>query len=166
VGLQTDTPPGTEGNSVLRGAPAELVVFVLSIAANILAISKILSERVSRGHDSVIRVGEKEVLLKGKWNPEEIANVISVISKQTSKEEALKYIAKIKSAKIEEAKRELAEIKSNIRQYKKLVQIFYELPKKEKHHKKKLKEYQNKLDEFQKRKEYLKSFIDFLNQEI
>jgi len=157
---------GPKGAAYLGGAPAELILFVLSITANILAISKILAERVASGGDSIIRVGDKEIILKGKWKPQEIANVITLISKQTSKEEALRNIAKVKSAKIRETRKELETIEDTIPQYEKLVKTFNELPKKGKPQKRKLKEYQMRLSELQQKAENLRSFIDFLRQKI
>lgn len=157
---------GPKGVAYLGGAPAELVIFVLSITANILAISKILAERVARGGDSIIRARDKEIIFKGKWKPQEIANVITIISKKTTKEEALRNIARVKSAKIRETRKELETIEDTISQYEKLVKTFNELPEKGEPQRRKLKEYQMRLSELQQQAENLRSFIDFLRQRV
>jgi len=157
---------GPKGAAYMGGAPAELVLFVLSATANILTISKILAERTAHKDESIIRVEDKEIILKGKWKPQEIARVITLISKQTSKQEALRNIAKVKSAKIKEAREELEAIEDAIPKYEKIVKTFYELPKKEEPQKRKLREYQMKLLELQQKAKNLRSFINFLRQKV
>lgn len=79
------------------GAPAELIILVVSLTANIFTIANILAKRLARKQDSIIHIGNKEIQLKGVWKPKEIANILNVISRKTSREEALKQISEIKS---------------------------------------------------------------------
>lgn len=147
------------------GAPAELVILVVSLTANIVTIADIIAKRIARKRDSIIRVGKKEIQLKGAWRPKEIADVLSVISRKTSKEEALKQIAEIKSAKITEARTRLAFLKGAIHQYKRLVETFNDISEPKNWQKKRAEEYQKRLTELQKEADYIRSFIDFLSQE-
>jgi len=147
------------------GPPAELVILAISLTANILTIADILAKRLARGHDSTIRVGKKEIQLKGAWRPKEIADILSTISKKTSKKEALKQIAKIKSDKIIEARARLADLEDAIHKYQKLVEMFNDIPEKKNWQKERAKEYQKRLAELQKEADSLRSFIDFLRQE-
>lgn len=155
---------GPKGVAYLGGAPADLIIFVFSLAANILAIAKILAERIANGGDSVIRVEGKEIRLKGKWTAEEICDLLSKIVAKRGKEEAMKYITKIKSAKIKEAKKELKTVEAAITQYEKLVETFNKLAEKGLQEKRKYREYKKKLSELQMKATYIKSFIVFLKQ--
>jgi len=156
---------GPEGRAYFGGAPAELIILIVSFVANIITIADILAKRLARGHDSVIRIGKKEIKLEGKWTAKEIADIINVISKKTRKEEALRQVAKIKSTKIAEVKQQLVEKEQVIHDYERLVKGFADIPKKKKWQKIRAKEYQKRLIGLQKEAQYLRSFIDFLKQE-
>jgi len=156
---------GPEGMAYFGGAPAELIILVISLLANIFTIADILAKRLSQGYDSTIRVANKEIQLKGVWKPEEIVNVLNSISKKISKEEAMTQIAEIKSAKITETREKLVALQKNIEKYEKLVETFNEIPKKKEWQRKKAEEYKKRLAELRKEADYLKSFIDFLETE-
>lgn len=156
---------GPKGAMYWGGAPAELLILVVSLAANILTIVDILTKRVARGHDSIIRVGKKEIQLKGVWRSKEIADILNIISRKTSKEEALKQIAEIKSGKITEAREQLTTIEGTIQEYERLVETFDDIPKKKRWQKKRAEEYKKTLTKLQKEAEYLEAFIDFLKQQ-
>jgi len=155
---------GPDGVAYYGGAPAELIALVLSLTANLLAIAKILAERVSNGKDSLIRIDGKEVRLKGKWKAEEIADIINVVAKRVDKKEAFEKIAQIKSEKIEEAKKELSDVGGFISQYERLVKTFKKLSEKGTEQKKKHAEYKKKLIELKAQADYLNSLISFLQQ--
>jgi hypothetical protein len=155
---------GPEGTAYMGGAPAELIIFVFSLTANILAIAKILAERIASKGDSVIRVEGKEIRLKGKWTTEEIYDLLSKFAQKRSKEEAMEHIAKIKSAKIREAKKELEDVEAAIAQYEKLVETFYKLPEKGVQEKQKYAEYKKTLTQLQRKATNIKSFIAFFKQ--
>jgi len=147
------------------GPPAELVVLVVSLSANILTIADILAKRLARRNDNIIRVGKKEIQLKGVWRPEEIADVLTLISKKTSKKGALEHIAEIKSARIIETRKQLMFLEDAIHAYEKLVKTFNDIPEKKNWQKKRAKEYQKRLSDLQKEADSLMSFIDFLSRE-
>lgn len=147
------------------GAPAELIILIISLLANVFTIADILAKRLSQGHDSIIRVGNKEIQLKGVWESGEIANILNSISKKIGKEEASKQIAEIKSAKITETKEKLTALENTIKEYEKLVETFNDIPKKKRWQKKKAEEYKKRLAELREEADYLKTFIDFLRKE-
>jgi hypothetical protein len=159
-------PLGPKGMAYMGGAPAELIIFIFSLAANILSIAKILAERIASEGDTIIRIEGKEIRLKGKWTAEEISDLLSKFAQKRSKEEAMKHIAKIKSAKIREAKKELENVEAAIAQYEKLVDAFKKLPEKGLDQKRKYASYKKTLTQFQMKATNIKSFIDFLKQEF
>lgn len=153
---------GPENIAYSGGSPAELIILAVSVTANILTIADILAKRLANGHESTVRIGKREIDLRGKWKPEEIAEILNTISSKASKIQALKQIAEIKSFKIAETKEELATLANTIHTYERLVETFNDIPKKKYWQKKKAQEYQKKLIELRKEAEHLRSFIDFL----
>jgi hypothetical protein len=147
------------------GSPAELVVLVVSLAANMVAIADILAKRLAEGHDSIIRVGKKEIRLQGRWKPKDIVRVVTAISTPIGKQDASKQMKQIMSARITETRSELVTLERTIREYEKLVQGFNDIPKKTGWQKKRAKDYRKKLTELRKERHQLASFIDFLDQE-
>lgn len=146
------------------GAPAELIILLISLTANFVTIADILVKRLNQGKDSIIRVGNKKIQLEGSWKAEEIADIIHIISKKSSKEEVLKQIEKIKSTKITEVNARLNALEDSIHKYEELVETFNTISNKKVWQIKRQKEYQKRLAELQKEENNLKSFIDFLSQ--
>jgi hypothetical protein len=155
---------GPKGIVYSGGAPADLIIFILSLAANIFTISKILAERIADGGDSVIRAEGKEIRLKGKWTAEEISNLLNSTVTKKGKEEAIKQINKEKTAIIRGAKQELASVKATIVQYEKLVETFNKLTEKGPQERRKYREYKKRLLNLQARAATIESFIDVMKQ--
>jgi len=130
-----------------------------------VTIADILSKRLRQGNDGLIRVGNREIQLRGKWKAEEIARVFKTIGAVISKEEPAKRIGEIKSAKIAEARAQLVSLEHNISQYERLVRSFDGISKKKTWQKKRAKEYQKRLTELRNQRDDLASFIDFLSRE-
>jgi len=158
-------PLGPPHKYYYGGSPAELVVLVVSLAANIVTIADILAKRLAQRQDSVIRIGKKEIRLQGPWKPKEIVRVVTATNTPTSKQEALKRMRQIKSDRIAETRAKLADLEGAIRDYENLVQGFRSIPKKQAWQKKRAKDYKKRLVELQKERDQLVSFIDFLGQE-
>ncbi len=144
------------------GAPAELVVLVVSLVANLDTIADILARRLRQGHNSAIRLGKREIRLDGKWKTSEIARVVAAIAPHTSQRKALKQLARIKSTRLAESKAKLVSLDDTIGDYEKLIQGFNDIPKQETWQKKKAVEYTKKLTELKKERDQLLSFIAFL----
>jgi hypothetical protein len=144
------------------GSPAELVVLVISLGANLLTIADIVAKRLHRGHSSSVRFDEKEIKLEGKWKPSEIARIVTTIVSPTSRAKALNQIEKIKSLNIAETKASLVSLEATIRDYEKLIQGFNDIPRQEAWQKKRVREYTRKLDKLRKERDQLSVFIAFL----
>jgi hypothetical protein len=144
------------------GAPAELVVLVVSLAANLVTIADILARRLKKGHYIAVRLGHREIRLDGKWKTSEIARVVACIAPPTNQRKALKQLARIKSTRLVESKAELVSLDGTIGDYQRLIQGFNDIPKQETWQKKKAAEYTKKLAELKKERDQLLSFIAFL----
>lgn len=156
---------GPKNVAYYGGSPAELIVLIVSVTANILTVADILTKRLRNGHESTIRVGKREIQFKGSWKAEEIATVIGTLSPKIQEKEVRRKIVGIKSVRTAETLEQLSDLEGMIHKYEELVQGFNEIPKKESWQKTKAQEYQRTLVALQKQAENLRSFILFLGQE-
>jgi hypothetical protein len=154
---------GPQEIAYFGGAPAELIIFLISLAANAVTITDILTKWLNKGKGSVIRFDHKEIQLKGAWTSEEIATVLHTISKQIS-EEALKLLKEMKTSKISEAEAQLTKLKETIQKYEELVEIFEDISNKKPWQTERAQEYQTRLDELRKEADNIKFFIDSLTE--
>ncbi len=148
--------------SYYGGPPAELVVLIVSLVANLVTITDILARRLNRGHYSAIRFGKKEIRLAGKWKAREIARVVAAIAPPTSQKKALKQLSGIKSARLAEAKAKLVSLDNTIRDYDRLIQGFDDVHNQKVWQKEKALEYSKTLSELKNERAQLLSFIAFL----
>jgi len=147
------------------GPPAELVVLVFSLATNIATIADILAKRLGKRRDSTVRIGKKEMRLRGPWKAKEIVRVMAATSTPTGKQEALKRMRQIKSRRIAETRAKLVDLEGAIRDYENLVRGFNGIRKKQAWQKRRAKDYKTRLAELKKEHDQLVSFIGFLEQD-
>lgn len=164
-GVSQQTRPLDDSGVVFRGGPhIELIIKAVALAGEILAISDIVVKWLDKRKDTVIRVGKREIRLKGVWKSQEIADILNAISKR-NKKEALKQIAETDSATLAHLNLQLSELEPTISEYEKIVKGFEDIPKKKEWQRKKLKEYRKRLTSFKMKAENLRVSIDSLKRE-
>jgi len=146
------------------GPPVELIIKAVALASDILAISGILVKWLNKRQDTVIRVGKREIRLKGAWKSHEIADILHALSKR-NKQEALKQITETDAATLAQLSLQLSETDAVISEYEKIVKSFEDIPDKKGWQKKKLMEYQERLTSFRRKAENLRASIDSIKRE-
>jgi len=156
---------GPEHAAYFGGAPAELVVLVVSLAANVATIADILAKRLGKRGDSALRIGKKEITFQGPWKTKEISRVMAATITPTSKQEALKRMRQAKSHRIAETRAKLVDLEHAIGDYQGLVQGFNNMPKKQAWQKRRLRDFKTRLAELKKERAQLVSFMGFLERD-